>query len=335
MKAAFLKEPGVITIEEVKKPSPGPGEVLVKIRSVGVCGSDVHYYRHGRIGSYVVQKPLILGHECSGEVVELGPGVKTLEVGDRVALEPGIPCRKCRFCKTGRYNLCPDVVFMATPPVDGAFVEFVAFPEDFAFRLPDNVSFDEGALIEPLAVGIYSMERAGVEPGESVVILGAGPIGLLTLQAARAYGANPVVITDASAFRLSVARSLGADLAVNVSEEKAIAAILEYLGAEADVVVEAAGAPAAIQETWKLVRRGGRVVFIGLPAQDIVGYSFAELSRKELDILGIFRYANVYPRAIHMVARGIINLKALITHHFPLEEVQAALELADRGKEEA
>lgn len=335
MKAAFLKKPGKIEIEELEKPVPGPGEVLVRVCSVGVCGSDVHYYRHGRIGSYVVQKPLVLGHECSGEVVEAGPGVKGLSVGTRVTIEPGIPCRKCWHCKTGRYNLCPDVSFMATPPVNGAFAEYVTVPEDFAFRLPENVSFDEGALIEPLAVGLYSMERARVRPGEGVVVLGAGPIGLVTLQGAKAHGAHPVIVTDKSSYRLSIARKLGADMVVSALEDDHVRRILECLGGEADVVVEAAGAVATIQQTWTLVRRGGRVVFIGLPSQDVVGFNFAELSRKELDILGVFRYANAYPRAIQLVERGIIHLKPLMTHHFSLLEARDALELADLQKDEA
>ncbi|MGB9682868.1 MAG: alcohol dehydrogenase catalytic domain-containing protein, partial [bacterium] len=162
MKVAVLEKIRNVSIEEREIPKPKEDEVLVRIKSVGVCGSDIHYYNEGRIGSFVVEKPIILGHESSGEVVEVGSKVKSLKVGDRVALEPGIPCRKCNYCKTGRYNLCPDVVFMATPPVDGAFAEYVVHPEDFAFKLPDNVSYDEGALMEPLSVGIYASNRARV-----------------------------------------------------------------------------------------------------------------------------------------------------------------------------
>lgn len=336
MKAAVLERPGVIKIEELDRPSPGPGEVLVRIKSVGVCGSDIHYYRHGRIGAYVVEKPIILGHESSGEVAEVGEGVSSLRVGDRVSLEPGIPCRKCVFCKTGRYNLCPDVVFMATPPVDGAFVEYVTFPEDFAFKLPDNVSFDEGALIEPLAVGVYASERAGVKPGLSAVVLGAGPIGLVTLQAAKAYGASPVVVLDISDFRLNMARKLGADFVIDSRDTQAIEKVLDAVGGGgADLVFEAAGAIPTIQMTTKIAKRGGKVVFIGLSAKDMVDYNVVEVSSKELDVLGIFRYANVYRKAIDMVSAGKIDLKSMITHHFPLERTQEALDLADTKKNEA
>ncbi|HHV61187.1 MAG TPA: NAD(P)-dependent alcohol dehydrogenase [Firmicutes bacterium] len=336
MKAAVLERPGVIKIEELDKPSPGPGEILVRVKSVGVCGSDIHYYRHGRIGAYVVEKPIILGHESSGEVAEVGEGVNSLRVGDRVSLEPGIPCRKCVFCKTGRYNLCPDVVFMATPPVDGAFVEYVTFPEDFAFKLPDNVSFDEGALIEPLAVGVYASERAGVKPGLSAVVLGAGPIGLVTLQAAKAYGASPVVVLDISDFRLNMARKLGADFVIDSRDTQALEKVLDAVGGGgADLVFEAAGAVPTIQMTTKIAKRGGKVVFIGLSAKDMVDYNVVEVSGKELDVLGIFRYANVYRKAIDMVSAGKIDLKSMITHHFPLERTQDALDLADTKKNEA
>lgn len=336
MKAAVLKKVGVIEIEDVPVPKPADDEVLVRIKSVGVCGSDIHYYRHGRIGTYVVEKPIILGHESSGEIVETGKGVRSLKIGDRVSLEPGIPCRKCIFCKTGRYNLCPDVVFMATPPVDGAFVEYVAFPEDFAFKLPDNVSFDEGALIEPLAVGIYASERAGIKPGLSAVILGAGPIGLVTLQAVKAYGAGPVAVLDISDFRLNMARNLGADFVIDSRDANALDKVLEAIGqGGADVVFEAAGAVPTIQMTTRIARRGGRVVLIGLSAKDQVEYNVVDVSGKELDVLGIFRYANVYRKAIDLVSAGKIDLKTMVTHHFPLEKTKEALELADTKKDQA
>ncbi|HHY98979.1 MAG TPA: NAD(P)-dependent alcohol dehydrogenase, partial [Firmicutes bacterium] len=265
-----------------------------------------------------------------------GKGVRSLKIGDRVSLEPGIPCRKCIFCKTGRYNLCPDVVFMATPPVDGAFVEYVAFPEDFAFKLPDNVSFDEGALIEPLAVGIYASERAGIKPGLSAVILGAGPIGLVTLQAAKAYGAGPVAVLDISDFRLNMARKLGADFVIDSRDANALDKVLEAIGqGGADVVFEAAGAVPTIQMTTRIARRGGRVVLIGLSAKDQVEYNVVDVSGKELDVLGIFRYANVYRRAIDLVSAGKIDLKTMVTHHFPLEKTKEALELADTKKDQA
>ncbi len=184
MKAAVLLGAGEIRIEERERPRPGPREVLVQVTAVGVCGSDVHYYEHGRIGPFIVEKPLVLGHESAGRVVELGEGASKHAVGDRVTLEPGVPCGRCRECRAGRYNLCPDVVFFATPPIDGAFAEFVAIHEDFAFALPDSLSDEEGALMEPLSVGVWACQKAGVSAGDRVLVTGAGPIGPLEMQCA-------------------------------------------------------------------------------------------------------------------------------------------------------
>ncbi len=329
MKVAVLESVKKISMEEREIPKPEEDEVLVKVKSVGVCGSDIHYYNEGRIGSFVVEKPLVLGHEASGEVVEAGSKVKSLKIGDRVALEPGVPCRKCVYCKTGRYNLCPDVVFMATPPVDGAFAEYIAHPEDFAFKLPDNVSYDEGALIEPLSVGIYASERARVRPGDTVLIFGAGPIGLVTLQSVKAYGAENAIVVDINDFRLSKARELGADCVINTKVEK----VEDCLEEEVDIVFDASGNSSVISQTTRFVKRGGKVIFIGLASEDYIGININEVSSKELDLLGIFRYANVYKKAIDLVARGRIDLKSLVTHHFPLDKTQEALEFADKNKD--
>ncbi|MDI3548798.1 MAG: L-iditol 2-dehydrogenase [Halanaerobiales bacterium] len=334
MKAVYLEKVKEIKMKEIEKPTPGEGEVLVQIKSVGVCGSDIHYYNHGRIGDFIVEKPLILGHESAGKVVEVGPGVTSLKVGDRVALEPGIPCRKCEHCKEGRYNLCPDIVFMATPPVDGAFVEYVTFPEDFAFKLPDNMSYDEGALIEPLSVGVYSTERAGLKAGMKVAILGAGPIGLATLQAAKVYGAD-VAISDINDFRLSYAEKLGADKIINAATGDALEKFNEYFNGGADVVFETAGTVPTTKMTTKVAKRGGKVVIIGLAPADTINYNFVDVSAKELDVLGIFRYANVYKRSIDLVSKGEIDLKSMVTHSFTLDQVQEALEFADKNKDKA
>lgn len=329
MKVAVLERVKKISIEDRETPRPKDDEVLVKIKSVGVCGSDIHYYNEGRIGSFVVEKPLILGHECAGEVVEVGPRVKSLKVGDRVALEPGIPCRMCNFCKTGRYNLCPDVVFMATPPIDGAFAEYIVHPEDFAFKLPENISYDEGALIEPLSVGVYATERAKVKPGDTVLIFGAGPIGLVTLQAVKAYGVLDVTVVDINDFRLSKAKELGADQIINSKVQR----LEDYITDGADIIFEASGNSSVIKESTRFARRGGKIVFIGLASEDYIGLNINEISSKELELLGIFRYANVYKKAIDLVARGKIDLKSLITHHFTLDKTQDALEFADKNKD--
>ena len=219
-RVAVLTRPLEIVLEERPVPEPGPREVLVEVSAVGVCGSDVHYYEHGRIGSHVVRAPLVLGHESAGRVVAVGDAVSKHAVGDRVTLEPGVPCGRCRECRAGRYNLCPDVVFFATPPVDGAFADYVTIHEDFAFALPDALSDDAGALMEPLSVGIWACRKAGVSAGDRVLITGAGPIGLLAMQVALAFGATQVEISDVSEPRLELARRTGATRALRAGADE-------------------------------------------------------------------------------------------------------------------
>jgi len=336
MKAAVLHGVEDLRIEDVPTPQlQSPADVLVHVSRVGVCGSDIHYYRHGRIGRFVVEKPMILGHECAGEVVEVGAQVTDLKPGDRVALEPGIPCRQCESCRTGHYNLCPDVVFLATPPVDGAFCEYVTSPADFAFKLPENVSLEEGAMCEPLAVGMYATKRGRVGLGDTVVVLGAGPIGLVTLQAAKARGATTLIVTDVEDMRLALARKLGATHTLNARQQDAAAAIKELTGGRgADVVLEAAGTTATTQQALQVVKSGGRVILIGLPPEDNVPLSLPDLISRELDVGGIFRYANVYPQAIAAIASGLIDVKSMITHRYPLAQAQEALVFADTHKGE-
>ena len=335
MRAAYMTGLRQIEIRRVPRPEPGPGEVLVRVRAVGVCGSDVHYYLHGRIGPFVVNAPLILGHECSGEIVAVGAGVSPKRIGERVALEPGIPCRKCRHCKTGRYNLCPDVRFLATPPVDGAFVEYLVFPEDFVFPLPATISLDEGALIEPLATGVYACRRAEVQPGAVVAVLGAGPIGLLTMQAARAFGAARVAVIDKFPYRVDLAKRLGADVAVLYESSESFRALSKELGAPPDVVFETAGSVATAQAAVHLAERGGKVVVIGLVPDDMVPLPVTTASTREVDIIGIFRYANVFPTAIEMVASRRVDVRSLISGSFSLDETQRALEAAEERKSTA
>ncbi|MBI2000734.1 MAG: NAD(P)-dependent alcohol dehydrogenase [candidate division NC10 bacterium] len=336
MKAAVLQRPGEIRVEQMRIPEPGPGEVLVRVRAVGVCGSDVHYYKEGRIGRYVVEKPLILGHESAGEVVALGSGVSHISVGGRVAVEPGVPCRRCGYCKGGRYNLCADVTFMATPPVDGAFAEYIAWPADFVYPLAENLGYAEGALMEPLAVGMHAVRRARLVPGWTVLILGGGPIGQMALLAARAAGAGRIILTDLEDRRLDVASRLGADVTINpgrASVSDAVSAATDEEGP--DLVIEAAGTAATVRQSIELVRRGGTVVWIGLPSQDPCEVSALQAIDKEVDILGIFRYANVYPDAIRLAASGKINLAPLVTHRFPLEEARQALDTVAEQKSSA
>ena len=328
MKAAVLHGPHDLRLENRPVPTPKPDEVLVAIRSAGVCGSDVHYWQAGRIGDFVVHSPMILGHECAGVVEDVGSSVTGLRPGDRVALEPGVPCRRCASCKAGRYNLCPDVRFMATPPVDGSFAEYVVHPADFSYKLPDHVSLDEGALLEPLSVGIHAARRAGLGLGSLVLITGAGPIGLTALLAARTAGAADVFVSDVAPNRLEVARRLGARAVLDVRKSDLAQEVLRLTeGQGVDAVIECSGAPAAQSAGLLTLKRGGVMVLVGLGSDEIT-LSAAALASHELDVRGVFRYANTYPAAVSIVASASVNLNPLVTHHFPLDEVHQAMEVA-------
>lgn len=336
MKAAVMKGIGTVEIEELPIPVPKSEEVLIRIKSVGVCGSDVHYFAEGKIGDYVVKPPFILGHECSGEVVEVGSQVKSLRPGDRVTMEPGIPCGKCSFCRSGRYNLCPYVIFWATPPVDGTFCEYVTHPANFTYPIAETVSFEEAALVEPLSVGFYAARRAQVEPGQIALILGSGPIGLVTLEVLGARGVTEIVAVDISALRLKKAQELGAQYTINAQEEDVKERVFEITkGKGVDVVFETAGSVVTTQMTVELVRKGGKVVLIGLPSVARVDFDVIKVIDKELDVLGIFRYANTYKGCVDLLNAGKVDLGTLITHRFSLEETQEALRFAHEHKMDA
>uniref|UniRef100_A0A1I8F1Z9 Sorbitol dehydrogenase n=1 Tax=Macrostomum lignano TaxID=282301 RepID=A0A1I8F1Z9_9PLAT len=285
--------------------------------SVGICGSDVHYWTHGAIGDFVVRQPMVLGHESAGVVTEVGAEVDNLRPGDRVAVEPGIPCRFCDLCKSGRYNLCPDVKFLATPPVDGSLSGWHVHDADFCFRLPDHVSLEEGALLEPLSVGVHACRRAGVTLGSRVLICGAGPIGLVNLLTARAMGADTVILTDINPHRLTVAKEMGADatlIATGNAESLVSQVCALFNGRRPDIVIECTGAEASVGLSVRACRSGGCV-----PAS--ARWTFAEF----------FRYANCYPDALSLVAQGRVNIKPLITHRFPLSKSVDAFETAKTG----
>lgn len=313
-------------------PVPGPGRALVKVKSVGICGSDVHYYEEGQLGRYVVQQPIVLGHECAGQVVELGPGVTHVQVGDRVAVEPGETCGMCGHCKSGRYNLCPDVKFLATPPYDGAFCEFIAVRQDLLFPLPPEMSYEEGAAMEPLSVGIQACLRGHVAPGDSVVITGAGPIGLMANVAAQSFGAHPIVMLDREDLRLSAASGLGATAVVNINGPHHVEEAREALGGGASVAIECAGSGSALQLGISLLKRGGRAVMVGLPAQPVQPIDLAQVADGELELLGVFRYANSYPLAISTFQRFRGDLGVFWTARFPLSQIKEAMETAHSDK---
>jgi L-iditol 2-dehydrogenase len=314
-RAAVLYAPGDLRVEERPTPEPGPREVLVEIAAVGVCGSDVHYYEHGRIGSHVVRSPLVLGHESAGRVVALGPDVTKHAVGDRVTLEPGVPCGRCRECRAGRYNLCRDVRFFATPPFDGAFANYVTIHEDYAFALPDSVSDEAGALMEPLSVGIWACRKARVSPGDHVLVTGAGPIGLLALQCALAFGATAVTITDVSEERLGIARRLGATRALRAGED----------AGEVDALIECSGHPAALAAGIAAVRPAGTAVVVGMGPEEDATVPLSLIQNREIWLTGTFRYANTYPTAIALVAEGRVDPEAIVTGRYGLDDAEAAL----------
>jgi len=315
-RAAVLHGVRDLRIEPRPMPEPGPHEVLVEVRAVGVCGSDVHYYEQGRIGDYVVREPLVLGHEASGVVVGQGAAARRLPVGIRVALEPGVPCGRCRECRSGRYNLCPAVRFFATPPVDGAFARYVVLHEDFAHPVPDSLSDEAAALIEPFSVGLWAARRAGVRPGDHVLITGAGPIGLLAAAAATLAGATSVTVTDVNPHRRSAAAVFGATATHDSSAGP--------FAGSADVLIECTGHPQATTEGVAALRPAGRAVLVGMGAEEVT-IPMSALQGREIQVTGTFRYANTYPQAIAAAAAGRVDLDALVTHRFELDDTENAL----------
>lgn len=315
-RVAVMHAVGDVRLQERPVPVPGPLEVLVRVSSVGVCGSDVHYFEHGRVGNRVVQAPIVLGHEVSGRVAGLGPGARHHHVGARVALEPGIPCGRCKLCRAGRYNLCPDVRFFASPPVDGAFADYVTIHEDFAFALPDQVGDEAGALLEPLSVGLWACRKAAVTVGQTVVITGAGPIGVLAAQAALARGAARVFVTDVDERRLAAVEAAGAT---------PLPAAGALPGGRADVLLECSGAPQALAGGIEQLRPGGIAVLVGMGPSAEALVPVGTVQTRELWLTGTFRYANTYPEALALVAAGVVRPERLITHRFGLEQVGDAL----------
>ncbi len=325
--AVYMTGTNNMETRDIPIPVPKEKEVLIKLEYVGICGSDVHYYEHGRIGGFVVNGDFILGHECAGVVVETGSGVTTLKVGDKVALEPGITCGQCEFCKSGKYNLCPDVEFLATPPYHGSLMNYIAYPENMAFKLPDNVSTLEGALVEPLAVGMHAAAQGNVKVGDTVVILGAGCIGIVTLLACKAYGATNIIITDVIDKRLEYAKKLGATAVINPKCENLREKLAELTnGQGADVVIETAGTEVTIKESAYLVKRAGAIVLVGLAPKDIVEFDFMQIMGKEAEIKSVFRYRNIYPAAIGAIADGKIDVKGIVTHEFDFSDTKKAFD---------
>lgn len=308
--------------------APGPRDVRIALRRVGVCGSDVHYYVHGGIGPFIVREPMVLGHEASGEVVETGSEVTSLAVGDRVCMEPGIPDPDSRPTRLGKYNLDPAVRFWATPPVHGVLRPTVVHPADFTFRLPDNVSYGAGAMVEPLATGVYAATKAEVRPGEVALVIGAGTIGMVTVLAALAAGCSRVIVSDVQEQKLALAARFGAVTPVDVRRERLAGVVgRETDGWGADVVFEASGNERAAAEVFDHVCPGGRVVFIGMPGAPIA-YDVLAAQVKEARVEHVFRYAHIYPRVVAMLGSGQIDVTPLITDTYAFRDGIEAFDYA-------
>ena len=334
MKVALMEGIGKMGYTTRPIPTPKANEVLVKLEYVGICGSDMHYYETGAIGNFIVEPPFVLGHEPGGVVVEVGEDVKHLKVGDRVALEPGKTCGHCEFCRTGRYNLCPDVVFFATPPVDGVFQEYVAHEADLCFKLPENVSTLEGALIEPLAVGFHAANQGSAHAGQTAVVMGAGCIGLVTMMALKAEGVSKVYVVDIMQKRLDKAMELGADGVINGKDEDAVEAVMRLTeGAGCDLVIETAGTEFTTRQCIRMTKKGATIVLVGYSKTGEMTLPMSMALDKELTIKTIFRYRHIYPMAIDAVASGRVNLKGIVTDVFDFDDLQNAMDksIADKA----
>lgn len=328
MPAAVLHGVRDLRLRRVPVPVNTRDEVLVQVTMNGLCGSDIHFYTHGALGPFKVTSPYIPGHEACGVVVEAAMTGAGPQVGQRVAIEPGIPCRRCEFCKSGRYNLCPDVVFMSAPPVNGTFAKYVAVAADFAHPVPDEVDEESAAFVEPVSVGIQACKRAGVTAGHTVAVLGAGPIGLVTLLVARAYGATQTYAIDILENRVGLAESLGATI-INAHKTDPVTAIAELTGGRGvDVVFDTSGSATACQSTPHLARRGGVITIVGWPDPGTLPFPIEMVLEKELDIRGVNRYANTYPTAIGLLASGKLDVHPLVSHRFPFDRVVEAFDFA-------
>ena len=333
MRVAVMNGRQDVSIEQRPIPTPGPGEVLIRIRTAGVCGSDLHYYAEGKIGDIPVQTPFVLGHEIAGTVVALGADVQGLREGQLVAVEPGIPCGKCEMCRSGHYNLCPEMRFLATPPYDGAFSEYLAYPAEWVFALPEGMNATQGALIEPLAVGFHAARQGGAQAGQTAVVTGSGCIGLVSMMALKAMGINRVYMVDVMEKRLEKALELGADGAINAAKEDVLAKIAELTdGRGVDLVIETAGTQVTTVQAIHMAKKGATIVLVGYSRTGELTLPVSLALDKELTFKTVFRYRHIYPMAIEAVAAGRINLKGIVTNCYDLDDVQQAMDDSVKNK---
>lgn len=313
MKVAVMQ--GLDRLDLVDRPEPvvEPGQVAVEIRSVGICGSDAAYLHSGQVGPWKVQGPIVLGHETAGVISAVGDGVDGLAVGQRVAVEPGVPCGRCSQCRRGDYHLCPDLVFLATPPYDGCLAERIVIAASCANPIPDSMTYDQAALVEPASVGLWAARRADLKPGESVLVIGAGPVGILAALTGKALGAGTVAIRDISDQRLEVARRCGLDIDPP-----------DACGRDTDVMIECSANEPALVDGLRRLRAGGRAALVGVPKAELVGLPLAESVPFEISVMLVHRYAHTWPAVIELIASGRVPTDHLVTHHFALDQVSEA-----------
>lgn len=331
--ALVLEKKDYLNIREIDLPvDPGAGDVKIAIDTVGVCGSDIHYYKHGKIGHFVVHEPMVLGHEAAGTVVELGAGISGLKVGDRVCMEPGLPDMASRASKLGIYNVDPSVKFWATPPIHGCLTPHVVHPAAFTYKLPDNVGFDEGAMVEPFAIGMQAASRARIVPGDIALVYGAGPIGVMTALAALAGGCAKVFVADIQSEKLAIAGQYEGIVPIDATQVNAAEMMQEQTeGWGADIVFECTGGAPVIAGLAAATRPGGCLVLVGMPV-DPVPFDIVACQAKELRIETVFRYANIYDRAINLIGSGKIDLKPLISATYDFADSVAAFDRAAEGR---
>lgn len=335
MKAALLYEPKKIKVEEIPEPEiKNSDDVLVRVKSVGICGSDVHYYVDGTIGGTVMDEPFIIGHEPAGIVAEVGSEVESLKPGDKVAIDPAIHCGECEHCIEGNPNICHNIRFFGTPPQQGAFREMLVHPEHLLFKLPPEVSTDEGAILEVYGVAVHSVDLVRLKPGYDVAVIGGGPVGLAVAQIAKLSGALRVFLSEPIAERREMAEKLGVDFAVNPDESDPVEAIMDLTnGRGVDIVFEAAGVSETPHQSAEMCKNGGILALIGIPSDDKIRFRASTTRRKGLTIRMIRRMKHVYPRAINLTASGKIKPEAMITHKFPLEKISDAFDIVHERKD--
>jgi L-iditol 2-dehydrogenase len=326
MQSAQLVAPRTIEVREMPNPrDPGPGEVTVRVRAVGICGSDMHYYLEGGCAGTPAGYPSVLGHEPSGEVIAAGPGVDGVGPGTRVAIEPAIICGRCEFCRRGRHNLCENVVFLGGVQAPGLMRELATIPAGNVVAIPDAISFRAATVVEPLAVILHALDMTRLEAGETVAVMGAGPIGLLSAAVARMAGAGRVIIADRIAPRLALARELGADLTVDITRESVVEAILDSTGGKgAHLIVDAAGKPDSLNPALRAVRPGGRIVLIGIPSETLTGVDLHTAMHRETTLYVLKRSNRNDHAAIQLIESGQIAAEKLVTHRFPLGRADRA-----------